>query len=47
MDLRKTLVGIVVTGLGATTGFIANATLGVVISTVGLVVLIDGALEGK
>ena len=47
MDLRKTLVGVVVTGLGASATLIAEPTLGVVVSTVGLVILIDGALDSK
>ena len=44
-DLKQALVGIVITGLGATTAFVANATLGVVISSVGLVIAIAGALD--
>ncbi len=45
MDLKKTLVGIVVTGLGATAAFTGNPTFGTVVGTVGVVILIDGALE--
>lgn len=45
MDLRQTLVGIVVTGLGASTSFVANTTLGTVIAAVGLVITIAGALD--
>ncbi len=44
-DVKQALVGIVVTGLGATTAFVANATLGVVISSIGLVITIVGALD--
>jgi hypothetical protein len=44
-DVKQTLVGIVITGLGATTGFAANATLGTVIAVVGLVIAIQGALD--